>query len=327
MPALCVDPSFMEHIVRIIDECVAKEEALTRTHHPRKKSIGQVVSNPSEHLSSVMHRKFTAIPMGTLEIAPPRPEKHNAAGPKEITDPWEVVHTGHATFDMFTRSYDGIPDEWLESLQKQFGLSPDKVEGVRLPEYHSRIPSVLVQMKEYLIAHGGLNVVGIFRLAPDKFAANDVKKQLNMGTFTNCEDVNCVANLIKVWFRDLPEHLFDFVDHERIACATEESQVDDVISLFAEPMKSILLWLLDLCVCVSSNQAVNKMTPTNLAIVFCPNMISENPDTDPMSQLIFSQKAAQFLTAAIKWDVHDTAVAPCVVYSMHDLLSCCQVLS
>ena len=40
-------------------------------------------------------------------------------GPFSITDPWGIVHTKHATYDVFSRKYEGVPQEWLSELQKQ----------------------------------------------------------------------------------------------------------------------------------------------------------------------------------------------------------------
>ena len=60
------------------------------------------------------------------------------------------------------------------------------------------IPAVLLHLEKVLIRMGGLEQTGIFRLAPDEFEASIVKKQLNAGTFNECTDVNCIANLIKV---------------------------------------------------------------------------------------------------------------------------------
>jgi len=70
--------------------------------------------------------------------------------------------------------------------------------------YEERVPAVLEMMKNYLIEHEGLEVVGIFRLAPDKDDCLWAKQQINEGEFNGCGDVNIVANLIKVFFRELP---------------------------------------------------------------------------------------------------------------------------
>ena len=84
-------------------------------------------------------------------------------------------------------------------------------------------------MKTYLYANGGLAQVpgarprcssvesgvwlqeGIFRLAPDQDACARTKEQLNTNTFESCSDINIIANLMKVWFREIPEHLLDEV--------------------------------------------------------------------------------------------------------------------
>jgi hypothetical protein len=124
---------------------------------------------------------------------------------KAITDPLEVRHTQHVKFDSMTRTYQGLPSEWEKELKQQFGLAPSRLERIRLPEYKSRIPIVLHQMKEYLFNNGGLSQEGIFRLAPYGDESNLVKRQLNENKFVKCEDINCISNLIK--------GIFDFGTH------------------------------------------------------------------------------------------------------------------
>ena len=41
---------------------------------------------------------------------------------------------------------------------------------------------------------------------------------------------------------------------------------------FPEPMRSLLLWLLDLMADIVTNEAVNKMGAKNMAIVMSPNL-------------------------------------------------------
>ena len=53
-----------------------------------------------------------------------------------------------------------------------------------------------------MVENGGHDVVGIFRLAPDKDDCNWVKKQIDTGKFEGCDDVNIVSNLIKVGLVD-----------------------------------------------------------------------------------------------------------------------------
>jgi len=73
------------------------------------------------------------------------------------------------------------------------------------------------------------------------------------------------------------------------------------VDLMKEPKRTVLLWLLDLCVEVSNVSHINKMTPQNLAIVIGPNLFTPATGADPMATLQFSQKVANFLTNAIIW--------------------------
>ncbi len=55
----------------------------------------------------------------------------------------------------------------------------------------------------------------------------------------------------------------------------------------SEPFASLLYWILDLCVLISSHSAVNKMTPQNLAIVFAPNLFKTMVVEDPLAVFDF----------------------------------------
>jgi len=62
------------------------------------------------------------------------------------------------------------------------------------------------------------------------------------------------------------------VDTETICSATSSDRAFEVLDQFPEPNRSILLWLLDMCVEIADFSHVNKMTPKNLAIVIAPNL-------------------------------------------------------
>lgn len=238
-------------------------------------------------------------PLGKLKILPPKHARAFSNGVNEsITDPYGVIHTQHVKYDASTRSYKGLPADWEAALKKQFGLPPNRVETVKLEAYNSRIPAVLVQMKDYLISHGGLQVEGIFRIAPDADECTFVKRQLNDNTFTECKDINCLSNLIKVWFRELPQNMLDVADKAAIHACDDEAAAGRIIAALPEPNQSIMNWLLDLCVEVTQHQAVNKMSAQNMAVVIAPNLFSTN-DSDKMASLIFSQRVANFFHKAI----------------------------
>ncbi len=143
----------------------------------------------------------------------------------------------------------------------------------------------------------GLEQTGIFRLAPEESDTNEVKRQLNAGTFKGCEDVNCIANLIKVWFRELPVKILDSITPEALMGSAD---MDGCLSLFhgmPQPEQGILLWLLDLLCKVVLKEETNKMGVKNLAIVFGPNLFNnERVSVDnPMEALMMSNKAGNFI--------------------------------
>jgi hypothetical protein len=127
------------------------------------------------------------------------------------------------TYSIFEiRKWSGLTPELQKALSQQFGLEPMSLETRKLDMYPTRIPRVIIMMREYLINNGGLNTVGIFRLAPDAEENAIVKRLLNNNEFVRCVDINCIANLLKVWFRELPTKLLYGVDVKLFEnCRTE----------------------------------------------------------------------------------------------------------
>jgi hypothetical protein len=221
------------------------------------------------------------------------------SGAGGISGPTAVTHTHHVKYNPATRTYEGLPKEWEPLLKKQFGLEPTHVECAE-DGYVSRIPAVLIQMRDYLRQEKALEIEGLFRIAADADECVYVKQALNENTFKGCEDIHCISNLLKVWFRDLPRAILDPISPIRIDSCTTEEEAGEIVGLLPEPNKSIFLWLIDMCVEVSSFAHINKMTGKNLAIVYGPNLFKPSM-ADPMASLRFSQKVANFMHKAINW--------------------------
>ncbi len=278
------------------------------------------ISDSSPHIHHSENKQIedyylNHIPMGKMKILPAKPTKTaapvkptlvsqpsvgNKTKIKVVTDPLSVEHLSRVTFDPVTRTYKGLPPEWQMALNKQFGLDPAKLEGVKLAHYASRIPVVLVKMKEYLLTHGGAGTEGIFRIAPDASESNAVKQQLNENRFQGCNDIHVISNLIKVFFRELPNHILNGVEQLKIQMCESEDAAGDIVQRMKEPQASYMMWLLDLCCDIASNAGTNKMNSKNLGIVFGPNLFTPD-DKDPLQSLLYSQKVAHFLHKAIDW--------------------------
>ena len=304
----------------------------TRPSRKNSATVAPVLHRASSEMLELLYDQ--QIPMGSLVILPPKRCKaspspssssprartaasgaaaaSSSASPLEpasssqaalsISDPHSVTHTVHVKYDPVTRRYVGLPAELASQLQQQFGLSPLLLDRVKLPQYASRIPSVLVQLRDHLVQHGGLEMEGIFRIAADSEETGRVKAALNEGRWLGTRDIHVCAQLIKVWWREMPApRLLDDVEAAAIAGVDSEEAAGAVVQQrVQEPQLSLLLWLLDLCCLVCSRQAVNKMGSKALGIVISPNLFTPTQD-DPMAALLYSQKVALFLQKAIEW--------------------------
>ena len=118
-------------------------------------------------------------------------------GPTSVSAATLTEHGLHVSFNEERARFEGLPEEW-KHINKQFGLPLDKVPRTVVPGYKERIPSLLVMMKRELEKGGGRNQEGIFRLAPNTEDCSMTKNEMNNGEFEGVDDVNVIANLIKV---------------------------------------------------------------------------------------------------------------------------------
>lgn len=174
------------------------------------------------------------------------------------------------------------------------------------------VPTILVKLKEALINQEGLVSEGIFRLAGDVKVVNDYKQKMNKGDFSMPSDVNAIATLIKIWFRELPVPLLNGVPKE-VILKCDEGDVEASVSYLQDNLGKIPFdlfnWLLDLLIETAVNRHLNKMTAQNLAIVVAPNLYEPNATTDPIESLILSQKAVQFVHNVLSYKIKQKEAA------------------
>lgn len=246
-----------------------------------------------------------------MSTTTPVTRSESAEAPPQLSD---LKHQVHVSYNEYRAAYEGLPDEWMH-MNQQFGVEYPNMPKSDVEGYGERIPSVLVMMKRYLMENHARDQVGIFRLAPDKDDCNFVKEQINSGKFEKCDDVNIVANLIKVWFRDMPAGLFNSIPEPMIFRIADmpPADVPAMYHEFSEPHKSLILWLLDLMSEFVVNEDVNKMSAKNMSIVMSPNLY-QTDSQNPMAALTMAQKIADFTTKLLagrlfeKWN-YDARVA------------------
>jgi len=180
-----------------------------------------------------------------------------------------------------------------ESEKSVFGMDVsdlDKVDDGGL-----QIPVVLVALKKYLLEHNGLSAEGIFRQPGDDAETMQLKAQLNCGTFMGCKDIYCISNLIKVWFRELPQQVLNVVQERTLSTSCEtEPEVVAVYEKLPEPNKSLIQWLFQLLALTVSHETENKMNMRSLSIVVAPNLYSTESSLDGMQSFMLSTKVVNF---------------------------------
>jgi len=246
---------------------------------------------------------------------PPSPSEDDVVI-EPITNVSDFRHDTHVVFNAEKSRYEGLPQGWTH-VNKQFGVELDKVPQT------GQVPTVLLMLEETLKRLNGLQVTGIFRVAPDGEDCRDAREAIDSGEgWDKFEDVHVVATLIKQFFRDLPPvGLLNRLDDHNVAkiahVAThpDEEDPDALIRSVLDatldaPHRSLLDWLFDLMADVVLRADANKMTSKNMAIVMSPNLYSTAlGHGDPMAAITMAQKVADCTNAILDWRLRQRAAA------------------
>jgi len=185
-----------------------------------------------------------------------------------------------------------------------FGVDPTSLELAEDDGY--KVPSILALMKRALIENDGLAQEGIFRLAGEQTEIKRIKEIMNKKEFSTSNDINTIASLIKIWFRELPTPILNALPAESIFYSSDITDCVNAFNTLPEPQKTLLDWLLHLLIMTATNASVNKMSAQNLAIVVAPNLYDVST-SNPMEGLVMSQKCVQFLHNVLQWKIQNQA--------------------
>jgi len=167
-----------------------------------------------------------------------------------------------------------------------FGVPYSSLDLALLPQYESEIPCVLTVLESYLQQHDGFATEGLFRVNGKEETFMAAMSTLDRGE--RLSDVDGIGNLIvgqliKAFFREyeIPSPGF-FSD--ALLNAKDDADVKREFNLTEEPIKSMLLWLFDLCLEAVKHEESNKMTLDAVSICFAINFV-RNPDPTVLLQL------------------------------------------
>ncbi|KAJ8983854.1 hypothetical protein NQ317_016459 [Molorchus minor] len=173
----------------------------------------------------------------------------------------------------------------IPQLEKKIGNSSvRKVFGTPLKE-HLRITGKKVAYPLEIcisaLSEYGMLEEGLFRITASATKVKRLKSAVDSGCFSylipEYRDAHVLASLLKTYLRELPEPLLMFHLHKEWieAMHSQENQMEIVKSIIQKlPQEnkdnlSYLFHFLHKC----TQHSENKMSPSNLAIVFSPNLL------------------------------------------------------
>ncbi|KAH8316794.1 hypothetical protein KR074_008180, partial [Drosophila pseudoananassae] len=163
---------------------------------------------------------------------------------------------------------------------QQFGV-PLKFIVMNSPCLNS-IPPIVRKCVDSLSITGVIDTEGIFRRSGNHAEIMTLKERVNRGEDVDLKSVNVhvIAGLLKSFLRDLAEPLLTFELYDDVTRFLEwpkEERSRNVTQLIREKLPEenyeLFKYLVEFLVRVMDCEDLNKMTSSNLAIVFGPNFL------------------------------------------------------
>ncbi|CAG04502.1 unnamed protein product, partial [Tetraodon nigroviridis] len=152
-------------------------------------------------------------------------------------------------------------------------------------------------------APAGLVLQGLFRLAAAASVVKRLKTCLDQGAVDHSEfsmDPHAVAGALKCYLRELPEPLMTFDLYKDWFKAAGEKDLSEKLEQFRVLLQKLpadnynnLRYLVQFLSLLSEQQAVNKMTPSNIAIVLGPNLLWPRAEGEIVSLDMASASSVQ----------------------------------
>lgn len=177
--------------------------------------------------------------------------------------------------------------------RKEFGVDIQQVVQRRL--CRDNIPRVMADCVETLRKGPHLDQEGLFRVPGSASLIEYYKDQYDQGeevVLSDCHDAHTIAGLLKLYMRELPEPLVTWAlydplltCYETVFTQGEKAVVEQLATIFQRlpPLNlRILKYLCNFLLEAGKHHLSSKMTVSNLATVFGPNLIRKELD-DPQT--------------------------------------------
>ncbi|KAF9971833.1 hypothetical protein BGZ73_005126 [Actinomortierella ambigua] len=176
-------------------------------------------------------------------------------------------------------------------------------------EQHQTIPKV-VELCVTAIEQRGLSTAGIYRVSGHMGSIQNLKRAFNDGLdvekmVAKEGDINTIAALLKLYFRELKEPLMMFELYPHFIAAADISEyneklyfIKELVHSLPEPNFSTLKYLMMHLGRVQDHYQYTKMDSANLAICFAPNLLRQ--EVDDLTSIINTGKQSSIVDTLIE---------------------------
>ncbi|XP_061584053.1 rho GTPase-activating protein 39 isoform X2 [Cololabis saira] len=258
----------------ILEQQEMKMKKNSKSRKKRKQNSDEEEGLPVSTYAKFCHRKLLKVAI--------------TGGKKGLRKPTleEIDHSRRA---ILTPSLFGSSLE--EVMERQSELFPDR-----------KLPWVQVQLSQYVLALGGAQTEGIFRVPGDIDEVNALKLQVDQWRIPeNLSDPNVPASLMKLWYRELEEPLIPMNFYKQcISNCDDPGAAIAVVQSLPELSRLVLCYFIHFLQVFAqpSNVAITKMDVNNLAMVMAPNCLRCQSD-DPRVIFENTRKEMSFLRMLI----------------------------
>ena len=176
----------------------------------------------------------------------------------------------------------------------------------------SDIPNPIRDVMRHILAQGRIDTEGIFRIPGSAEEVDQLRKYYD-GEPSSCPegitertDVHSTCGLLKLFLRELPDPLLTFKFYEPFVyvqrnqvfdLTTKLMHMKNLLNALPEVNVTLLKELIQFLHKVAEHSAKNKMTMSNLAIVFGPELLRS--DDDSMIKLLQNAGCVNAITKGI----------------------------
>ncbi|KAJ1124683.1 hypothetical protein NDU88_003132 [Pleurodeles waltl] len=265
------DESIMQRIKELME---LKNKKNSKSRKKRKQNSEEEEGLPISTYAKYCYRKLQKVAV--------------TGGKKGIRKP-TLEEIEHARNAILTPSLFGSSLE--EIMLRQQELFPDR-----------KLPWVQTQLSEQVLALGGEQTEGIFRVPGDIDEVNALKLQVDQWRIpNNLVDPTVPASLLKLWYRELEEPLIPQQFYKQ--CISNYENPDaavSVVHLLPELNRLVLCYLIHFLQIFAqpTNVGTTKMDVNNLAMVMAPNCLRCQSD-EPRVIFENTRKEMSFLRMLI----------------------------